>query len=140
MYFKIKINVSSTVATKTSALRGRGLPIRYSASKMELCLSASMSRSFVVSGSTDLVGLLHANPVLKGFLEWHLEDLRQDMLTSQTALLKQAGQAEHALCSAPPPGLPQAASQLRVISNSAEAVGGQRSGGGQERQLSQKSL
>lgn len=31
-------------------------------------------RSFVKSGSTDLVGLLHSNPALKGVLKWRFED------------------------------------------------------------------
>lgn len=77
-------------------------------------LLASTLRSFVVSGNTDLVGLLHANPVLKGFLKWDLKDLLDDMLTSQTALLQKTGQAENALCSVPPPGLTQAAPQSRA--------------------------
>lgn len=51
-----------------------------------------------MSGSTDLVGLLHADPALKGVLEWHLEDLRKDLTAARllkhgTADLQQSNQA-----------------------------------------------
>lgn len=40
-------------------------------------------RSYVLSGNTDLAGLLCANPAMKGVLKWHIDDLRQELTAAR---------------------------------------------------------